>query len=134
MTLKLWIRETSIRILMLAAVASPVSSAGESGTVLASKPSSCDPDSCAGNPVANRGIADDGCGAPGRLPALWLQLAFDVTGQSVAPQPLSFTVTNLQHRTTTFLTAITGRASARWTRRFVTADAVANRARNLPAA
>jgi len=73
-------------------------------------------------------------GTPGRLPALCLQLAFDLTGQRVAPQPLSLTITNSLHRITTFVTAIAGRASTRWTWGFVTADTITNRARNFSAA
>jgi hypothetical protein len=53
-----------------------------------------------------------GSGTPGCLPPLYLQLAFDLTDEGVAPQPLSFTVTNSLHGITAFVTAITGRASA----------------------
>jgi hypothetical protein len=72
--------------------------------------------------------------APGSLPALCLQLAFELTGKRVAPQPLSLTVTNSLHRITTFVTAIAGQASTRWAWGFITADAVTNRARNFSAA
>ncbi len=65
MTAKLWIRKTAISMLMLAAVASPVCSAGESGTVQASKPASSVPQGCADASLTIFGCGESGCGESG---------------------------------------------------------------------
>ena len=60
MTATPWIHRSAISMLLLAAVASPICSAGESGTAQTSKPSSTAPQGCA---VAS--LTDPGCGEPG---------------------------------------------------------------------
>ena len=62
MTATPWIHRSAISMLLLAAVASPVCSAGESGTVQASKPASSVPQGCADGPLTNPGCGESGCG------------------------------------------------------------------------
>ena len=62
MILNSWIRRTSFQMLMLAAVASSVCSAGESSKIQAAKPGSGAPEGCAEDQPINAGCGESGCG------------------------------------------------------------------------